>query len=55
MQLDISLEQVYPTILYYLRDREAVGQYLENSLDYTNKAQAEFDRHPPPFVAKILK
>ncbi len=51
----VSLEQVYATILYYLRDRETVGQYLENWLDYTNKAQAEFDRHPPPFVAKVLR
>ncbi|WP_287527726.1 hypothetical protein [Okeania sp. SIO2C2] len=39
----------------YLRDRETIGQYLENWLDYTNKVQAEFDRHPPPFVAKVLR
>ncbi|NEN92986.1 MAG: hypothetical protein F6K48_30505 [Okeania sp. SIO3H1] len=51
----VSLEQVYATILFSLRDRETVGQYLKNWLDYTNKAQAEFDRHPPPFVEKVLK
>ena len=51
----VSLEQVYATILYYLRDHETVGQYLDNWLDYTNKAQAEFDRHPPLFVANLLK
>ncbi|MEM1171904.1 MAG: DUF433 domain-containing protein [Cyanobacteria bacterium P01_H01_bin.35] len=51
----VSLEQVYATILYYLRDRETIEQYLDNWLDYTNKAQVEFDRHPPPFVAKVLR
>ncbi len=51
----VSLEQVYGTILYYLRDRDTVGKYLENWLDYTNKARAEFDRDPPPFVAKVLR
>ncbi|NER33504.1 MAG: DUF433 domain-containing protein [Oscillatoria sp. SIO1A7] len=51
----VSLEQIYATILYYLRDREAVGKYLENWLDCTNKAQAQFDIDPPPFVAKVLK
>ena len=51
----VSLEQVYATILYYLRDRETVGKYLENWLDYTNKAQAKFDGDPPTFVAKVLK
>ena len=51
----VSLEQVYATILYYLRDRETVGQYLQNWLDYTNKAQAKFDCDRPPFVAKVLK
>ena len=51
----VSLEQVYATIFYYLRDRDTVGKYLENWLDYTNKSQAEFDRDPPPFVAKVLR
>ncbi|NEQ72723.1 MAG: hypothetical protein F6K24_57700 [Okeania sp. SIO2D1] len=51
----VSLEQVYATILYYLRDRERVGQYLDNCLDYTNKAQTEFDHHPPSFVGNVLK
>ena len=41
--------------IIYWRDRETVGKYLENWLDYTNKAQAKFDRDPPAFVAKVLK
>ncbi|MCL2934233.1 MAG: hypothetical protein MGG11_18905 [Trichodesmium sp. MAG_R03] len=37
------MEQVSATILYDLRDRETIGQYLENWLNYTNKAQADFE------------
>jgi uncharacterized protein (DUF433 family) len=49
----VTLEQVYATILYYLRDRKTVGQYLEDWIAYTIKAQQEHDRNPPPVVVRL--
>lgn len=51
----VTLEQVYATILYYLANKETVGQYYQDWLDYCEKAEAEFDKNPPPFVAKLLE
>ncbi|MBW4575307.1 MAG: DUF433 domain-containing protein [Aphanothece sp. CMT-3BRIN-NPC111] len=50
----VTLEHVYATILYYLQNKETIGKYVDDWLEYTIKAQAEFDRNPPPFVAKVL-
>ncbi|MFB2839189.1 DUF433 domain-containing protein [Floridanema evergladense] len=49
----VTLEQVYATILYYLANKETVGQYFQDWLDYCEKAEAEYDKNPPPFVAKL--
>nr|WP_229425989.1 DUF433 domain-containing protein [Lusitaniella coriacea] len=49
----VTLEQVYATILYYLRDRETVGQYLEDWVAYTTKAQQKHDRNLPPVVVRL--
>ena len=51
----VTLEQVYATILYYLANKETVGQYFQDWVDYCEKAQAEFDKNPPAFVAKVLE
>lgn len=51
----VTLAQVYATILYYLENQETVGQYVADWVAYCLKAEAEYDKNPPPFVAKLLK
>ena len=49
----ITLEQVYATILYYLQNREKVGAYLENYLEYCRKAREEYEKNLPPVVVRL--
>ncbi|MYC77569.1 DUF433 domain-containing protein [Candidatus Poribacteria bacterium] len=49
----VTLEQVYATILYYLQDREKVGAYLENYLEYCRKAREEYEKNLPPGVIRL--
>lgn len=53
--LTITLEQVYATILYYLRDREAVTAYLADWLEFSDQMQEEQRRNPRPVVVKLMK
>ena len=49
----LTLEEVHATILYYLHDQEAVGQYLANWIEHGNQACAEQQRHPTPSMLKL--
>ncbi|MBD2773585.1 DUF433 domain-containing protein [Iningainema sp. BLCCT55] len=49
----VTLEQVYATILYYLHNREAVGKYMASWLDYTIKAEEDYDKNPSPVVIRL--
>ena len=49
----VTLEQVYATILYYLQNREKVGAYLENYLEYCRKAREEYEKNLPPVVVRL--
>jgi uncharacterized protein (DUF433 family) len=49
----LSLEQVYATILYYLHNKEAVGAYLTNYLEWSHAAQREQELNPPPAVVRF--
>ena len=49
----VTLEQVYATILYYLQNREKVGAYLEDYLEYCRKAREEYEKNLPPVVARL--
>lgn len=51
----LTLDQIYATILYYLRDRPNVGKYLDDWIAYTIKAQEEYDKNPPPVVVRLRK
>ena len=51
----VTLEQVYATILYYLQNREKVGAYLEDYLEYCRKAREEYEKNPPPGVIRLRK
>jgi uncharacterized protein (DUF433 family) len=49
----VTLEQVYATILYYLSDRDRVGRYVADWLEYTQQAEATYDRNPPLGVVRL--
>lgn len=49
----VTLEQVYATILYYLQNREKVGAYLEDYLEYCRKAREDQEKNPSPAVIRL--
>ena len=49
----VTLEQVYATILYYLQNREKVGAYLEDYLEYCRTAREEQEKNPSPGVIRL--
>ena len=49
----VTLEQVYATILYYLQNREKVGAYLEDHLEYCRKTREEYEKNLPPVVVRL--
>lgn len=51
----LTLEQVYATILYYLQDRVAVGDYLTAWLEDCARAEREQDEKPPAIVVKLRR
>lgn len=50
---NLTLEQVYATILYYLRNRAEVDAYLEAWRAYTEQAWLEHERHPSPEIVRL--
>ena len=50
-----TLEQVYATILYSLQNREKVGAYLDDYLEYCRKAREEQAKNPSPAVIRLRK
>jgi uncharacterized protein (DUF433 family) len=51
----VSLDQVYATILYYLRNKESVEAYLADWLAFSRSAREVQERTPPPVVVKLRK
>ena len=49
----LSLEQVYATILYYLRNKEKVGAYLADYLEYCREARKAYEKNLPPVVVRL--
>ncbi len=49
----LTLEQVYATILYYLRNKPSLDHYLAEWLDFGRRARAEQDENPSPAVTRL--
>lgn len=49
----LTLEQVYATILYYLRNKPSLDHYLADWLAFGRRARAGQDQDPPPVVARL--
>ena len=51
----LTLEQVYATILYYLKNQVKVGAYLEDYLEYCQTAREEYEKNPSPGVVHLYQ
>ena len=49
----LTLEQVYAAILYYLRNRQSVEEYLTRWLEFSRRARAEQDQNPSPAFTRL--
>src|SRR5256885_753517 len=49
----LTLEQIYATILYYLRNRTQIDAYMAGWLEYGRRMREEQERNPPPFVTRL--
>jgi uncharacterized protein (DUF433 family) len=49
----LTLEQIYATILYYLSNQTAVAQYLTEWLNYCAQSEREQDENPPAIVTRL--
>jgi uncharacterized protein (DUF433 family) len=49
----LTLEQVYATITYYLRNKEKVNAYLTNWLENARLRREEQNRNPSPAIQKL--
>jgi uncharacterized protein (DUF433 family) len=51
----LSLEQIYATILYYLHNKKAINQYIEDWLEWGRKMREEQKKNPSPVVIKLMQ
>jgi uncharacterized protein (DUF433 family) len=51
----LSLEQVYATILYYLHDKEAVGKYLADWVEFCRRSREESMKQHPEWYEKLRR
>jgi uncharacterized protein (DUF433 family) len=51
----LTLEEVYATILYYLRNKEAVSQYMADWLEHGRRVLEEQERTHPEWLAKMRR
>jgi uncharacterized protein (DUF433 family) len=49
----LTLEQIYATILYYLHNQEQIAQYLTHWLNHCAQVEREQDENPPAIVTRL--
>jgi uncharacterized protein (DUF433 family) len=49
----LSLDEVYATILYYLRNREELDRYLADWREFGREARERQRRDPPPGIVRL--
>jgi uncharacterized protein (DUF433 family) len=51
----LSLDKIYATILYYLRNKEEVDAYITAWIEHGEQMRAEQERNPTPAMLKIRR
>lgn len=49
----VSLEQVYATILYYLHNKEEIGKYFADWLEWSHQQQKAQEMNPHPGIIRF--
>ena len=49
----VTLEQVYATITYYLRNKDDVNQYLERWRNYVEQSWQNQQQYPSPAIKRL--
>lgn len=49
----VTLEQVYATITYYLRNKRSVDHYLERWRNYVEQSWQNQQHHPSPAIRRL--
>lgn len=49
----ITLDQVYATILYYLRNKEAIEKYITGWIEHGEERRREQEKNPSPFTLRM--
>jgi uncharacterized protein (DUF433 family) len=52
---NLSLEQVYATVTYYIHNRQKINAYLQAWRRYTEQAGREADANPPEVVKRLRR
>lgn len=51
----LTLEQVYATVTYYLRNQEKVDAYLTAWIQHTEQSSRKQDRNPPDVIKRLRR
>jgi len=49
----VTLEQIYATILYYLHNRETVGKYITDWLEWSHQQRKLQEMNPHPGIIRL--
>jgi len=52
---NVTLEQVYATILYYHHEKEKVSQYISEWLKWSHEMREEQRKNPHPGVKRLME
>ena len=52
---NLSLEQIYATILYFLQNQETVTQYMTDWLNYCQESEQQQNENPPEYILRLRK
>ena len=50
---NLSLEQIYSTILYFLHNQQSVTQYMIDWLNYCQESEKQQIENPPNYVIRL--
>jgi uncharacterized protein (DUF433 family) len=51
----LTLEQIYATITYYLRNKETIDAYLTDWIEFGERMRAEQEKNPPPALVRLRR
>ncbi len=53
--LTLGQEQIYATVLYYLQNREKIGNYLNEWIEHGKRMRELQEKNPPPVILRLRK